>query len=95
MGRAWSRVASLVSIRRTGEVEGVGAEARVARAEARLKAGELGAAVEEISKLEGTALDAAAAWLQRARARQDAADAVAVLSRLVVARLAGRKAAAQ
>lgn len=95
MGRAWSRVASLVSIRRTGEVEGVGAEARVARAEARLKAGELDAAIKEISKLEGNALDTAASWLQRARARQDAIDAVAALSRLAVARLAGRKAEAR
>ncbi len=95
MGRAWSRIASLVSIRRTGEVEGDGAEARVARAEARLKGGDLDAAIEEISKLEGEAALVAVPWLSRARERQDAMNAVAALARLAVAQLAGQAGEAQ
>ena len=81
VGRAWARLADLVSVRRTGEVEGAGNEARVARAEARLAAGDLAAAVAEVSALSGPGDEAAADWLARARARLAVDEALAVLSR--------------
>ena len=63
------RVSSVVTVRRVGEVDGDGAEARVARAELRLAAGDLAAAAREIAALEGRAAAAAAAWLASARIR--------------------------
>lgn len=78
--RAWGNVSSLVSVRPVGaEVEGEGAEARVARAEARLEQGDLAAAVEELEGLEGAAAEAAAPWLEQARARLAAEQAVVQL----------------
>ena len=75
-GALWERALSLVRLRRTGEVPGEDSEARVARAELRIAAGDLAAAVAEIEGLEGPAADAAAAWLADARDRL-AADAAA------------------
>ena len=64
-----ARLGRLVSVRRTGEVAGEGTGAVLARAEARLGTGDLGAAVAELGALEGAAADAAADWLGQARAR--------------------------
>jgi len=65
----WMRMRSAVTVRRTGEVEGVDTEARVARAEARLERGDLARAVAEVAELEGLAASVAAPWLADARAR--------------------------
>ncbi len=64
-----ARLGRLVSVRRTGEVAGAGTGAVVARAEARLGTGDLGAAVAELGGLEGAAAEAAADWLAEAAAR--------------------------
>ncbi len=82
-------LSALIKVRRTGEVEGDTAEARVARAERRLEAGDLDGAVAEIDALEGAAAAVAAAWLEGARARLAAEGALAALRRQVVAGLGG------
>ncbi|HSJ98287.1 MAG TPA: mitofilin family membrane protein, partial [Myxococcota bacterium] len=70
----------LVTVRPVGaDVEGDGAAARVARAEAALEQGNLAAAVAELEGLEGAAAEAAAPWLAEARARLAAQAALAAL----------------
>jgi hypothetical protein len=70
----------LVTVRSVGaDAEGSDADARVARAEARLADGDLAGAVAEIEGLEGPAAEAAAGWLERARARLAAEQALASL----------------
>jgi uroporphyrinogen-III synthase len=88
--RVLARLASLVSIRPVGDsAGGDDPPARVARAEARLGAGDIESAVGELTALPpGAAADAAKPWLDRANARLDAeraldklrAAAIAVLS---------------
>jgi len=63
------RFSNLVSIRPTGPVEGGGAAAIVARAEAQLEAGDLASAVRELDSLSGPASDAAREWRDEAQAR--------------------------
>ncbi|MEQ9640342.1 MAG: mitofilin family membrane protein [Alphaproteobacteria bacterium] len=86
--RTTNRLASLVTIRRVGEVEGDSVEAIVARAEIRLGYGDLAAAVAELAKLEGPPAEAAAGWLASARERL-AADAAADEIQRRVATLVG------
>ena len=86
--RTWQRISSLVTIRRVGEVEGAAADAILARAERRLAAGELVAAVDLMAGLKGPAGAAGEAWLERARARLEAESALASLQAGVIARLA-------
>ncbi len=82
------KLAGVVSVRRTGDgIEGNSAEARVARAEVRLAAGELAGAVAELDGLEGAAREAARDWLSDARTRLDSEDALALLGHLVAASL--------
>lgn len=86
---ALDRLSGLVRVRRVGDVAGGGAEARVARAEAGLAAGELAKAVAEVQGLEGAAAEVAANWLAAARARLAAEAAVTVLDERALAALAG------
>jgi uroporphyrinogen-III synthase len=88
--QALAGLASVVTVRPTGEeVGGTGPGAAVARAEARLGAGDLDGAVAALASLRGPAAAAAADWLDGARARLAAerglkalhAHAVRVLSR--------------
>jgi hypothetical protein len=88
--QALAGLASVVTVRPTGEeVGGTGPGAAVARAEARLGAGDLDGAVAALASLRGPAAAAAADWLDGARARHAAerglkalhAHAVRVLSR--------------
>jgi len=88
IARAWARVTALVSVRRTGEVAGQSDEARVARAEARLSAGDLAAAVDEASNLTGPAQTTVAGWLSQARARLAVEAALGELSRYAMAGMA-------
>ena len=60
---------SLVTIRRTGEISGATTEAIVARMEERLRTDDLAGAVAEGHMLQGPAGEAAAAWLDDAKAR--------------------------
>ncbi len=68
--QALARLASVVTVRPTGEeVGGTGPGAAVARAEVRLAAGDLDGAVAALASLRGPAAAAAADWLDDARAR--------------------------
>ena len=75
------------TVRPVGDVAGDDPKARVARAEMRLGAGELAAAVDELSGLSGPAAAAAAPWLADAQARLAADRAVAALQVAAAARL--------
>ncbi len=66
--RLLDRAAQVVVIRKVGEIEGENAEARLARAERRLEAGDVAAAVSELGGLGGGAAQAAAPWLADAAA---------------------------
>ena len=85
--RTLHRVTSLVTVRRVGEVDGMEADAILARAEQRLGAGELAAAVDLIAGLDGPAGAAAADWLGRARSRLAALAALAELQSQAIAGL--------
>ena len=85
----WNRVNDLVSVRATGELEGEGTEAVLARAELRLEEGNLAAAVEELKQLQGPAAEAMAGWRAEAEQRLEAQDNLTALSRVALERLAG------
>ena len=55
---------SLIKIRRIGEIEGNSREAIIARLEARVKAGDLAAALIAAKKLEGASVEVAKDWVQ-------------------------------
>jgi hypothetical protein len=74
----------IVRIRPTGEVEGDTVGAILARAETRLAAGDLAAAVEELASLDPAAKAAMAGWLERARARLQAERLLAALNEEVL-----------
>lgn len=63
------RLAGLVSLRRTGEVEGDDVDARVARAERRLAEGDVAAALAEVQALPPAAAAAAGGWTELAERR--------------------------
>ena len=86
--RLATNFASLVSARATGETAGDSTEARVARAELRLKAGDLPAAVKELSSITGAARTPLKAWLADAAARVTLETMLATLNTRVVAALA-------
>ena len=81
--RALAALKSLVSVRRVGsDVAGETVEARLARAEAALQAGDFTAAVKLVKTFSGKPAEAAKAWLARAEtylAAQDALDRLSVL----------------
>jgi len=86
----------IVRIRPTGEVEGDTVGAILARAETRLAAGDLAAAVEELASLEPAAKAAMAGWLERARARLQTERLLAALNEQVLTGLsAGERTGAQ
>jgi uroporphyrinogen-III synthase len=68
-GRAWDRIAGLVSVRRVGELAGDDVEAIVARAEVKLNAGDLPGAVTELDQLPPGPAGRAKNWLGDARGR--------------------------
>jgi len=81
--RLMASLADLVTVRPTGaDVEGDTVGARVARAEAAVKAGDLETAAKELD-----GLPAAAGWVASARARASVAPALDALEALAVARL--------
>jgi len=87
--RTLARLGSLVTVRRVGEVAGDAADAVVARAEARLEAGDLAAAVAELETLQGAPATLAKPWLEDARARLAVDRAVAALAARGAAALGG------
>lgn len=86
-GRTYAFVTSLVMIRPLGERDGADAPSRVARAQLRLEEGDLDAAVRELDALDGPAAEAAAAWLNDARARLAAEQALAQLTATLTQKL--------
>ncbi len=85
-----AELASIVSIRRVdGESGGAGADDVTARAEARLRQNDLAGAIDEMASLTGAAAEAAAGWLEMARARQAAEQAVDTLSARALAMVGG------
>ena len=82
------RLAAVVIVRRTGDIPGAGIDARLARAEARLVAGDLAAAVGELAALTDGAADAAGPWLELANARLAVEAALANLQVEAVSRVA-------
>lgn len=77
---------SVVTVRRIdGEAVGDSVAARVARAQAGLEKGDLGAAVRELSVLDGVPAEVAAPWLAKARARLAAEEALSNLTAHAVA----------
>lgn len=79
--RALNRVASLVTVRRTGpEAQAAGGTSGLlATAEQALSADDLAAAVDAVAKIDGPAAPATQNWLKEARARLAANQALAVL----------------
>lgn len=82
---------SLVTVRRTGEIAGEDTEAVIARMEERLKADDLAGAVAEGKALKGAAAEAAAPWLEEARARVETETLLRTLSARVAERLSKAK----
>ena len=75
--RLLAKLRNLVSLRRVGaDVEGDTAEAKLARAEAALDAGDIGKAVELVKSLPPQTAKATAAWLTRAEAHLAAKRAI-------------------
>ena len=78
--QAANNLRQLVTVRPVGaKAEGENAAAVVARAQARLQEGDLAAAVQEVEQLSGEAAQAAQPWLDQARARLAAEEAVSAL----------------
>ena len=89
VGELLARLSRLVVIRRTGgDVAGEDADALLARAEARLKAGDLAGAVTELSTLEDGPAEAVKPWLADARGRMAVDAALASLTARATALLA-------
>ena len=90
----WNSFASLISIRRVGNVEGNDSGARIARAEAALGRDDLAAAADEMGALEGAASQSVAPWLEDARARLAIDGAIAGINARIVQMLADQTAPA-
>jgi hypothetical protein len=86
--RLWSGVTSLVTVRATGTPGGTDTASVLARAETKLKAGDLGAAYSETSKLQGPARTAMESWRRQADTRIRLDAAIASLSRTIADSLA-------
>ncbi len=96
LAQVTARVARLVTVRPSaGDVGGSGAMATVARASARLEKGDLEGAVAELDALEGEPAKAAAPWLEQAKARLAAEDALETLSAASIQALGASRQAAQ
>jgi uroporphyrinogen-III synthase len=87
IGAALARLSRLVVIRRTDTTADDGIDAILARAEARLKAGDLSGAAAELGTLEGAAANAVKPWLEQAHARLAADAAVGTLTTRAIAAL--------
>ncbi len=92
LGRIWARLRQLVVVRRIdGEDAGDGTDAVLARAGARLSAGDLKSAVEALAALKGNPAEAMAPWLADARARLAAEAALDSLGARAIAHLGEAK----
>lgn len=87
----WANFTSMVSWRSTAETEGSSTESRLARAEIRLKAGDLTAAVRELSAIKGAARKPLSPWLKQAAARVKVEAALAQLNSSAIEAITGPK----
>ena len=95
VGESWweqslNHLKGLVVIRRTDAVvpmDEISVEATLARAQSRLQAGDLAAAIDLVASLTGAPAEVLAKWLEGARARLRADGLAATLSAQVAARL--------
>jgi uroporphyrinogen-III synthase len=78
--RLLGKLRGLVSLRRVGDIEGDSVEAKLARAEAALEAGDLAKAVTQVKSLPPQTNKATAAWLARADAHLAAERAIQQLA---------------
>ncbi|MBI1213534.1 MAG: hypothetical protein GC190_18900 [Alphaproteobacteria bacterium] len=78
--RLWANMTALVTVRPVGEVPGDSTDSRIARAELRLKAGDLPAAVAELQPITGAARTALDSWYTQAEARVKLEKALADLN---------------
>ena len=89
----WSKMlanfSSLISWRSTQEQNGSSTESRLARAEIRLKAGDLQAAVKELAAMKGAARKPIAAWLAQAAARVKVEATMAELNATAIEAITG------
>ena len=85
----FERLSRVVSVRPVGDVEGDGADAIAARAEARLENADLPGAVKELEGLQGKAAEIAAPWMAAANARLAAEQSLNDLIALLLTRQAG------
>jgi uroporphyrinogen-III synthase len=92
-GKTWDRIAEGVSeavtVRPEGEAQGDGPLERLARAELRLSESKLADAVAELDGLSGPAREAAAPWLEQAKARLAVDAAMETLSEMALVGLPG------
>jgi uroporphyrinogen-III synthase len=89
VGAALRNVAALVSVRRTTTTGGDSLDELVTSAENAVRAGDLQAAVDTLSRLEGDPAQAAAGWLADAKARLAVDQAVSVLQAAAIANISG------
>jgi len=87
--RWWTNFTSLISSRKIGETGDNSTEGRLARAEVRMKAGDLGAAVRELSAIQGPARDPLKPWLADASARIRLESVLADLNTRAIQALSG------
>jgi hypothetical protein len=85
----WANFTSLVSVRSVGETQGHSTDARLARGEVRLKAGDLAAAVKELSAIGGPARNALASWMAQAKSRVAVETALAEVNTRAIEALSG------
>lgn len=84
-GDLLAKARSLVRVRPTGDVPGSTPDSILARAEIRLEAGDVPAAIREVEQLQGPAAEAMKGWLAEARARAAAEDAMAQIEARLLA----------
>lgn len=89
VGTALTRIAALVTLRRTETAEGDAIDAILNRAEAAVNAGDLPSAVETLSALDGDPAKVAGPWLDQARARVAVDGAVRALQSAALAAVSG------
>ena len=89
VGAALRNVAALVSVRRTTTTGGDSLDELVTSAENAVRAGDLQAAVDTLSRLEGDPAQAVAGWLADAKARLAVDQAVSVLQSAAIANISG------
>jgi hypothetical protein len=86
--RLWTNIESLISVRRVGEVKGTDPEARLARAQVRVTAGDMTGAVAEVGAIPAPSALPLAPWLRDAKARVTLERTLAQLNARVVREVA-------